>query len=71
MFEITICPSCGGPIKKVKKNWTGSFRGLYYTVPDLEYYECENCGEKVYDRETMRKIESYSPAFARKQEAVA
>jgi predicted RNA-binding Zn-ribbon protein involved in translation (DUF1610 family) len=33
-------------------------------VRDLEYYECPVCGEQVFDREEMRKIEARSPAFA-------
>jgi len=65
MKKITTCPSCGSKkIKKVKKSWKGEFQGQKYTVPGLEYHECPNCGEKVYDREAMRKIESHSPAFA-------
>jgi len=66
MKKITTCPSCGSKkIKKVKKNWKGELQGQKYTVPGLEYHECPNCGEKVYDREAMRKIESHSPAFAK------
>lgn len=63
-LNITTCPSCGGKrIKRVRGNWTGKFKGQKYTVPNLEYYECPDCGEKVYDREAMRAIESHSPAF--------
>ena len=66
MKKITTCPSCGSEkIKKVKKNWKGEFQGRTYTVPALEYHECPSCGEKIYDREAMRKIESHSPAFAK------
>jgi YgiT-type zinc finger domain-containing protein len=66
MFKITKCPSCGSRnIKKSRCNWAGSFKGKRYTVPNLQYYECPDCGEKVYDREAMRKIEAHSPAFDR------
>ena len=66
MVKISTCPSCGGSkIKKVRRNWTSKFRGKTYMVPDLEYYECADCGEKVYDRQAMRKIEAHSPAFAK------
>jgi YgiT-type zinc finger domain-containing protein len=66
MIQITICPSCGsGNIKKVRRNWTGQFGGQTYIVPSLEFYECSDCGEKVYGRQAMRKIEAYSPAFAK------
>lgn len=64
MVKITICPSCGSSrIKGVRQNWTGEFQGQSYTVPNLEFYECGDCGEKIYDREAMRKIEAHSPAF--------
>ena len=66
MLNITICPSCGSKkIKMVRRDWTGKFKGKEYTVPNLEYYECPDCGEKVYTREAMRQIEAYSPAFNR------
>ena len=66
MFKIKVCPTCGSDkIKKVRRNWTSKTRN--YVVPNLEYYECPDCDEKVYDREAMQKIESYSSVFAKKQ----
>lgn len=66
MLKITTCPSCGsGKVKKIRRNWTGSFKAKRYTVPNLQYYECPDCGEKVYDRDAMREIEAHSPAFER------
>jgi len=66
MLKITRCPSCGsGKIKKVCRNWTGSIKGKKYLVPNLQYYECPNCDEKIYNREAIRKIEAHSPAFER------
>ncbi len=68
MIKITICPTCGSDnIKKVRRNWTSKIQGKTYVVPNLEYYECPVCDEKVYDREATQKIESYSPVFAKKQ----
>jgi YgiT-type zinc finger domain-containing protein len=67
-FAITICPNCGSDrIQKVRRSWTEQFQGQTYTVPMLEFHECPNCGEKVYDRQAMRQIESCSPAFAKKR----
>ncbi len=64
MLEITVCPNCGSDrIKCVRKSVSGRVRGKRYTVPNVQYYECPVCGEKVYDREAMRKIEAGSPAF--------
>ncbi|MCX6618405.1 MAG: YgiT-type zinc finger protein [Acidobacteria bacterium] len=65
MMTVRICPSCGSNrIRKVRKDWSGEFDGQAYTVRDVEFHECPVCGEKVYDREAMRKIEACSPAFA-------
>ena len=64
MIQITICPSCGSDgIKRVQQDWTSKFQGQSYTVPSLEFYECPNCGERIYDRQAMRRIEAHSPAF--------
>jgi YgiT-type zinc finger domain-containing protein len=66
MISVKTCPSCGSRrIKKVKRDLTREFEGHTYVVPDLEFHECPDCGENVYDREAMRKIESHSPAFAK------
>jgi YgiT-type zinc finger domain-containing protein len=64
VFRIKICPTCGSEkIKKVRRDLIGRFAERSYTVPSLEFYECPDCGEKVYDRDAMQKIESVSPAF--------
>lgn len=61
---IKTCPTCGsGEIKRVKRVWRGEFQSKKYFVPSLSFYECLNCGEKVYDREAMHRIEERSPAF--------
>ena len=66
MFKIKVCQTCGNDkIKKVRRNWTSKTRN--YVVPNLEFYECPDCAEKVHDREAMQKIESYSSIFAKKQ----
>jgi len=65
--QITICPSCGSDkIIKVQRDWTGKVGRQDYTVPSLEFYECPDCGEKIYDRHAMRRIEACSPAYAKK-----
>lgn len=64
ILKIKVCPTCGSQeIKKVRKDVTNMFAGQSYTIPLLEFYECPGCGEKVYDRDAMQKIESISPAF--------
>ena len=66
MINVTKCPTCGsGRIKKVRRRWIGKYRGRTYTIPSLEFHECPACGEKVYDRDAMRKIEARSPALVK------
>ena len=66
-LQIKTCPTCGSDkIKRVVRDVTRKYKGQTYTVPKVEFYECPNCGEKVYDREAMLKIESYSPAYRKK-----
>jgi len=40
-------------------------------VPDVTFYECPVCGEKVFDREAMLKIEAYSPAYRTERERIS
>jgi YgiT-type zinc finger domain-containing protein len=66
MQPILICPSCGrNRINKVRRNWQGKYQGQKYTVEKLEFHECPDCDEKVYNREAMRAIEAKSPVFAK------
>jgi YgiT-type zinc finger domain-containing protein len=66
--QITICPSCGSDkIIEVQRDWTGKVEKQAFTVPSLEFYECPDCGERIYDRHAMRRIEACSPAYADKR----
>ena len=38
---------------------------LTYVVPELTFYECPVCGERVFPPEAMMKIEVHSPAYTR------
>jgi YgiT-type zinc finger domain-containing protein len=69
-LQITKCPTCGSKrIKRVRRNWRDTYQGRTYVVPNLEFEECPACGERLFDRDAMRKIEAHSPAFARKRTA--
>jgi len=68
MLKITFCPTCGSDkIKRVRKTLKRSVRGQSYTVPNLSYYECPDCGEHVYEPEAMEKIEARSPSFTKRR----
>jgi YgiT-type zinc finger domain-containing protein len=65
-LKITKCPTCNSDkIRRVRRDWQGECRGKRYRVRNLTFYECPACGESVYDREAMRRIEACSPAFAK------
>ena len=64
---IKTCPTCNtDQIQLVVKDITRKYKGQSYTVPAVEFYECSNCGEKVYDKGAIQKIEAYSPAYHHK-----
>ena len=70
-LQIKTCPTCGSDrIERVVRDVTRKYEGQTYTVPSVEFYDCPKCGEKVYDREAMRKIEAYSPAYRRTRVSV-
>jgi len=61
---VSVCPTCGSPdIRMVRGSWVGNYKGETYSVKELQYYSCPNCGEKVYSPEAMRRIQEASPAF--------
>ena len=63
-MEITHCPSCGSSnIKKVRGKISRDFEGEAYTVSGVSYHACPDCGERVYGRDAVRKIQAVSPAF--------
>ena len=69
-LTIRSCPACGSPkIRRVRRRVTRAVGGRKYAVPSLSFYECPACGEKLYDRHAMRRIEGASPAY-RKAKAV-
>jgi YgiT-type zinc finger domain-containing protein len=64
ILQIKTCPNCGSDkIKRVVRNVIRPYKGQTYTVPKVGFYDCPNCGEKVYDHEAMLKIRAYSPAY--------
>ncbi len=64
IFQIETCPTCGSAkIQRVVRDVTRGYKGKSYTAPSVEFYDCPDCGEKVYDHEAMLKIEAHSPAY--------
>ena len=66
-LDITRCPTCSSDqINKVCRDWTGAYQGQSYVVPEVAFYECPVCGERVFDWESLGKIQARSPAFAKR-----
>ncbi len=58
-IKIKECPTCGSSrIRAVKKTVQGERCGEPYSVSGVEFYECPVCGERVYDREAIRKVQN-------------
>jgi ribosomal protein L37AE/L43A len=67
MRIIKICPTCArSHVRRVKRDVECNFRGLVFKARAIEFHECPDCGEKLYDREAMRKMESFRPKTRRK-----
>ena len=66
MDKLSKCPSCGSrKIKRVTRDWTGEFKGRRYTAPSIEFDECPECGEQVFDRDAARRIQSHRPTASK------
>ncbi len=69
---ITRCPTCGSTkIRRVRKTVRRVHAGRTYLVPDLAFWECPACGERVYDRDALRQIEARSPAYHKARRAAS
>jgi YgiT-type zinc finger domain-containing protein len=69
-LKITRCPTCDSPrIERVRKSLRRTWKGQAYVVPNLEFEECPDCGERLFDHAAMQKIEAHSPAYAKRRPA--
>jgi len=60
-LKLNVCPNCGNKnLKKVHKTVTGTRNGKRYSAPNVDYYECPDCGERIYDPAAIRQIEEHS-----------
>ena len=65
-IKLSVCPNCcSEKLKKVRKTVSGTRQGKRYSVPAVEFHECPDCGERIYDPTAMRQIEHRSHAGVR------
>jgi len=68
MLKIKTCPTCGRRnVRQVTRGVECNFRGQVYTAPAIQFHECPDCGEKLYDRQAMQKMESCRPKGRRRR----
>jgi YgiT-type zinc finger domain-containing protein len=64
LMNITSCPTCGSRrIKRVRRTIVRRVGAVRYQVPDLEFFECPVCGERLFDRAASHKIDAASPSL--------
>ena len=60
-LKLSVCPNCGNKnLKNVRKAVTGTRQGKRYSAPAVEFYECPDCGERIYDSAAIKQIEQHS-----------
>jgi YgiT-type zinc finger domain-containing protein len=70
MINLKTCPTCGSRrIRRVRRTVVRTACGKRYTVPNLTFHECPDCGEQVYSPEAMEKIEAHRPGYPAKASA--
>lgn len=56
------CLTCGSrKIRVVHSDYPTTVRGRRVVIPELERQECPNCGEILFDRSAMKRIQSFWP----------
>ena len=64
--RITKCPTCGSKrIRRVRRDVNIDIGDLHFVTPDVEFENCPNCGEQIFDLAAMEKIQAYRPTEGR------
>jgi YgiT-type zinc finger domain-containing protein len=57
-IRITHCPTCGSDrIRRVTRDVPGVYKSRAYTAKNVHFEECPVCGERLFDREAMKKLD--------------
>ena len=69
-LKISSCPTCGSAkIRRVRKTIERTYRDRTYMVPNVSFWECADCSERLFDRDAMHRIEACSPAYHKPRRA--
>ena len=55
--EVMTCYACEGKMEQRKTTFTADYKGCVYIVKGVPSYVCTQCGEIVYDNDTMGRLE--------------
>jgi YgiT-type zinc finger domain-containing protein len=70
MKPLKTCPICSSRrIHKVRRTFSQTIAGREIRVPNVECYECPNCGQRIYDPAAADKVLAAAPQ--RRRRAVA
>ena len=59
-MRLSTCPTCASRrIKKVKGSLEVHIKSKSVVVPNIEYHQCEKCGETLTDIENEKRIDAY------------
>ena len=69
-LKLNVCPNCGNKnLKNVRQTVTGTRQGKRYSAPSVEFYECPDCGERIYDPVAVQQIEQHSHVAVKRRPA--
>ena len=51
------CPHCKGTLVRTKTSYTATRKGYHLIVDDVPAWMCEQCGETLFDEETVDTIQ--------------
>ena len=56
--EYKVCHICGGKMDKCVNSVTFRKDDKYYEIPNVTYYQCPICREKVFDAAEIKRIDN-------------
>ena len=52
-------------MRRIQEDLAIQVGGFHFVVPELEFEQCPDCGEQIFDLAAMEKINAHRPAMAR------
>jgi len=52
-------------MKRIRDDVSIDVDSICFVVPDIEFDDCPDCGEQIFDLAAMEKINAHRPSIAR------